>query len=91
MSVTVKIPTQLRVATGGAEEVLASGGTVAAVLADLWNQFPAIEDRLVDADGKVRRFVNLYVEQEDIRFRDGLATSVPDGGEIIILPAIAGG
>lgn len=90
MSVTVKIPTQLRDMTGGAAEVPAEGATVGAALESLFEQHPALKDRLVDENG-LRRFVNLYVGGEDVRFLDGLETELPDGGEITVLPAVAGG
>jgi sulfur-carrier protein len=91
MSVTVKIPTQLRSAAGGVAEAKVEGDTVARALADLYEQFGELRARISDDDGSLRRFVNVYVGGEDIRFLDGLATSVIDGGEITILPAVAGG
>jgi molybdopterin converting factor small subunit len=90
MSVTVKIPTQLREMTGGAAEVVAEGATVQAILDSVFSDFPALKDRLVDENG-LRRFVNLYVGGEDVRFLDGLETAVEDGGELTVLPAVAGG
>jgi sulfur-carrier protein len=91
MSVTVKIPTQLRSAAGGASEARVEGETVAKVLDGLYAQFGELRERLSDDDGSLRRFVNVYVGGEDIRFLDGLATPVTDGGEVTILPAVAGG
>jgi molybdopterin converting factor small subunit len=91
MAVTVKLPTQLRAAVGGASSVEASGSTVAEVLAGVYEQHPELRDRIADEDGELRRFVNVYVGGEDIRFLDGLATSVADNGELQILPAVAGG
>jgi molybdopterin synthase sulfur carrier subunit len=91
MSIRVRIPTPLRRFTGGSEEVNVSGGTIAAVVTDLERQFPGIKDRICDEDGKVRRFVNLYVNGDDIRFLSELETPVKEGDEISIVPAIAGG
>jgi len=91
MSVHVRIPTPLRRFTGGAEEVTAGGTTVGHVVDDLERQFPGIKERLCDEDGKVRRFVNLYVNGDDIRFLSNLETAVKDGDELSIVPAIAGG
>lgn len=90
MPVHVRIPTPLRSLTGGQEQVSADGATVAAVIADLESKHAGIKDRLLDDKG-VRKFVNLYVGDEDIRFLDGLATALKDGDEISIVPAIAGG
>jgi molybdopterin converting factor small subunit len=90
MECTVRIPTPLRTLTGGNDEVTAAGGTVAAVIADLEAKFPGMKDRLMDAKG-VRRFVNIFVGDEDIRFLDGLETPVKAGDKISIVPAIAGG
>jgi MoaD family protein len=91
MAVTVKLPTQLRAAAGGAAEAQVAGGTVEEVLEALFDQFGELRERISDDDGKLRRFVNVYVGGEDIRFLDGLATAVEDGGEVTILPAVAGG
>jgi molybdopterin converting factor small subunit len=91
MAVTVKIPAQLRGATGGASEASVEGATVAEVLDDLFAQFGELRDRISDEQGVLRRFVNVYLAGEDIRFLDGVATSVPDGSELTILPAVAGG
>jgi sulfur-carrier protein len=91
MSVTVKIPTQLRAATGGAAEAQVEGETVATVLDDLFAKHGELRGRIADDDGSLRRFVNVYVGGEDIRFLDGLDTPVTDGGEVTILPAVAGG
>ncbi len=86
----VRIPTPLRTLTGGNDEVKASGATVADVIADLEKNHPGIRDRLLDDKG-VRRFVNIYVGEEDIRFLDGLKTELKGGELISIVPAIAGG
>ena len=88
---TVKLPTQLREATGGAGSVSVDGATVGEVLASLFDRHGELRDRLSDGDGGVRRFVNVYVDGEDIRFGDGLQTPVGDGQEVQILPAVAGG
>jgi sulfur-carrier protein len=90
MSVNVKIPTQLRAATGGEAVAVVEGATVAEVLDALYEQFEELKARIADDDG-LRRFVNVYVGEEDIRFLDGLATPVADGAEVTILPAVAGG
>ena len=91
MAVKVRIPTPLRRFTGGAEEVHSDGATIGAVVADLESKHPGIRERLCDDDGRVRRFVNLYVNGDDIRFLDSLDTQVKDGDEVAIVPAIAGG
>lgn len=91
MPATVRIPTPLRRFTGGAEEVGAAGSTVAAVVDDLERQFAGIKERLCDEEGRVRRFVNIYLNGDDIRFLSNLETAVKDGDELSIVPAIAGG
>jgi sulfur-carrier protein len=90
MSVNVKIPTQLRAATDGEAVAAVEGGTVAEVLDALYERFGELKARIADDDG-LRRFVNVYVGGEDIRFLDGLNTPVSDGDEVTILPAVAGG
>jgi len=91
MSVTVKIPTQLRSVTGGESEASVDGvKTVGEVLDGLYARYDGLRDRIAE-DGDLRRFVNVYVAGEDIRFLDGLETPVPDGAELTILPAVAGG
>jgi len=91
MSVKVKIPTQLRSVTGGdAETQVEEAGTVGEVLDGLYDRYDGLRDRIAE-DGDLRRFVNVYVGGEDIRFLDGLETSVSDGDEVTILPAVAGG
>jgi molybdopterin synthase sulfur carrier subunit len=91
MSITVKIPTQLRSVTGGeAETQIDEAGTVGEVLDGLYDRYDGLRDRIAE-DGDLRRFVNVYVGGEDIRFLDGLETSVDDGDEVTILPAVAGG
>jgi sulfur-carrier protein len=90
MAVTIRIPTPLRTLTGGEDQVNADGGTVGQVIENLEKRHPGIRDRLLDEKG-VRRFVNIYVGDEDIRFLDGLETKLKEGEEISIVPAIAGG
>jgi sulfur-carrier protein len=90
METIVRIPTPLRTLTGGADEVSAVGSTVADVIEDLERRHPGIRDRLLDEKG-VRRFVNIYVGEEDVRFLDGLKTTLKPGDQISIVPAIAGG
>jgi len=90
METIVRIPTPLRTLTGGADEVTASGGTVGDVLEDLERRHPGMRERLLDEKG-VRRFVNIYVGEEDVRFLEGLKTSLKPGDQISIVPAIAGG
>jgi molybdopterin synthase sulfur carrier subunit len=90
MPVSVKIPTQLRAATDGEAVASVEGSTVAEVLDALYERFGELKPRIADDEG-LRRFVNVYVGGEDIRFLDGLATPVADGGEVTILPAVAGG
>jgi molybdopterin synthase sulfur carrier subunit len=91
MPVTVKIPTQLRTAAGGASEAQLEGATVQEVLNGLFDRFNELRDRISDEDGSLRRFVNVYLGGEDIRFLEGLQTPVADGAELTILPAVAGG
>jgi sulfur-carrier protein len=91
MAVTIKLPTQLRDSAGGAAEAQADGGTVGEVLEALYAQHGELRGRIAGEDGEPRRFVNVYVGGEDIRFLDGLATPVADGDEVTILPAVAGG
>lgn len=90
MAVEVSIPTILRTYTGGAKAVSASGDTVNAVIADLNSTYPGIAERLVD-DAGLRRFVNVYLNDEDVRFLGGLDAAVTDGDSVTILPAVAGG
>ena len=91
MAVTVKIPTQLRAVTSGeAETTIEDAGTVGEVLDGLYERYDGLRERIAE-DGDLRRFVNVYVGGEDIRFLDGLETAVEDGDEVTILPAVAGG
>lgn len=91
MPVKVRIPTPLRKLTQDEEVVHVNAATVGAAIAELQNRFPGIKERLTDDAGAVRRFVNVYVNQEDIRFLKNQDTSLKDGDEISIIPAIAGG
>ncbi|MEA2434294.1 MAG: sulfur-carrier protein [Actinomycetota bacterium] len=91
MSVTVRIPTQLRSLTDGANEVNASGAKVTELIEDLEANFPGLRERLLDEGGELRRFVNIYLNDEDVRFLEGLQTDVPEGAKISIIPAVAGG
>ena len=90
MPVTVRIPTQLRPLAGGAAEVAVDGATVGEALAALDAAHPGFQDRLID-NGSLRRFVNVFVADEDIRYLDGVATALPDGTVVSIVPAVAGG
>ena len=91
MTAVVKIPTQLRAAAGGETETEIDGATVQEVLDGLFARFDELRARISDDDGSLRRFVNVYLAGEDIRFLDGLQTPVADGAELTILPAVAGG
>jgi molybdopterin synthase sulfur carrier subunit len=91
MSLTVRIPTQLRPLTGGAGEVEVEGSTVGEALKALDAAHPGMGDRLFDEAGNLRRFVNVFLDDEDVRFLDGLATPVPSGQTLSIVPAVAGG
>lgn len=91
MAVTVRIPPALRSLTEGADEVSVEGGTVRAAIDSLEAAHPGIKERVMSDEGKVLRFVNLFVGEEDIRMLDGLDTEVKDGDDLSIIPAIAGG
>ncbi len=91
MAVTVKLPAQLRASAGGAAAVPSGGATVGEVLEGVYAEHPELRDRICDDSGELRRFVNVYLGGEDIRYLDGLQTAVADGGEVQILPAVAGG
>jgi molybdopterin synthase sulfur carrier subunit len=91
MPVNVKVPTPLRKFTAGSETVNGTGATVGALVEDLEKKYPGIRERICDEQGRVRRFVNLYINGDDIRFLQQLDTKVKDGDEISIVPAIAGG
>ena len=91
MAITVRIPTQLRSLSGGEGEVAIEGATVAEVLKGLNDAHPGFDERLFDDAGALRRFVNVFVADEDIRFLDGIDTAVTDGQVVSIIPAVAGG
>lgn len=90
MAITVRVPTQLRTLTAGKEEVSGAGATVGELIDNLEGAHPGLKDRLLDAKG-IRRFVNLYLNEDDVRFLDGLNTPVKDTDTLTIVPAIAGG
>ncbi len=91
MTVTVKIPTPLRGLTGQKDKVAAEGSNVSEVIASLDEQHPGIKARLCDDDGALRHFVNIYIDGEDVRYMSGIDTTVSDGNELSIVPAVAGG
>ena len=91
MSVKVKIPTQLRNLTDGVAEVEAQGATLGDIVSDLEGKHPGFTERIMDDGGALRRFVNVYVNDEDVRFLGGLSTEVSDGAIVSIIPAVAGG
>jgi molybdopterin converting factor small subunit len=91
MSVSVRVPTILRTYTGGAAEVAGEGANLREVLQKLDADHPGIGARILDESGKLRRFVNVYVGDEDVRFADGLDTATPDGVQVSVIPAVAGG
>jgi sulfur-carrier protein len=91
MSVSVRVPTILRTYTKGESEVTADGTTLSEVLDSLDADYPGIKARVVDEQGKLRRFVNVYVGNEDVRFAEGLETKTPEGTQVSVIPAVAGG
>jgi sulfur-carrier protein len=91
VTATVRIPTPLRGATGGNSVVEVEGATVREVVKNLDAAHPGIAERILDDDGNTRRFVNMFVDDEDIRFQDGMDTPVRDGSTVSIIPAVAGG
>ena len=91
MEIKVRIPTPLQALTAGKPEVQAGGATLRDLLEDLETQFPGVKERLYDEQGNLRRFVNLYVNDEDVRFLQGEDTALDEGDEVSIIPAIAGG
>lgn len=91
MSVSIRIPTTLRTLTAGSSSVTVEGSTVAEVLSSLEAAHPGFQERLIDENGALRRFVNVFVSDDDVRFLDGMETPVPDGAEVSIIPAVAGG
>jgi len=91
VSVSVRVPTILRPYTQGASEVSVEGSTLSEVLESLDTSYPGIKGRVLDESGELRRFVNVYVDNDDVRFSEGLQTSIKDGGQVSIIPAVAGG
>lgn len=91
MAVTVRIPTTMRPISGGASTVQVEGGTLSEVLANLDGAHPGFKDRLFDEAGALRKFVNVFVADDDVRYLDGVDTKVPDGETVSIIPAVAGG
>ena len=91
MSLKLIIPTPLRRLTGDAETVEVEAGTVKELIERLEDRYPGFQSKVCDDSGQLRRFINVYVDGEDVRFLDGLSTQVPDGAEVSIVPAIAGG
>jgi len=91
MSVIVRVPTTLRTLTAGESEVAVEGATVSEVLDSLESAHPGFKERILDSDGALRRFVNVFVSDDDVRFIDGLSSVVPDGETVSIVPAVAGG
>ena len=91
MSINVRIPTILRTYTEDQSQVTAEGATLSEVIESLEGTFPGIKARVVDEQGKLRRFVNIYVAEEDVRFAQGLDTPTPAGAQVSIIPAVAGG
>lgn len=91
MSATVRIPTPLRKVTNGEDKASVNAGSMDDVVDSLEHQFPGIKDRICDTDGSLRSFVNVYINGEDIRFIDGMSSTVNSGDEVSIVPAVAGG
>ncbi len=91
MAIKVRIPTPLRKITNGADEVTADGKNVKELINDLERNYPGLRERICEPDGKLRRFVNLYLNDEDIRFKNNMDTELKDNDELSIIPAIAGG
>jgi sulfur-carrier protein len=91
MSVSVRVPTILRTYTKGESQVTVDGSTLSEVIDALDASYPGLKGRIVDEQGELRRFVNIYVGNDDVRFADGLATATPEGSSISVIPAVAGG
>lgn len=91
MNINVRIPTPLRTLTQNQEIVRVQGSTISEIIDDLQKNYPGLKERICDENGELRRFLNIYLNNEDIRFKDGKETSINDGDEISIIPAIAGG
>jgi len=91
MAITVRVPTPLQKITGGKGEVSATGANIKEIFADMEKNYPGLKERIYSEDGELRRFINIYINEEDIRFLDSEASAVKDGDTISIIPAIAGG
>ncbi len=91
MAIKIRIPTPLRKLTNGADEVMAEGGNITEIIEDLEKNYPGLKERICEPDGKLRRFVNIYLNDEDIRFKKNMETELKDSDELSIIPAIAGG
>lgn len=91
MAVKVRIPTPLRKLTNGSDEVSAEGRNISDVINDLETKYPGLKERICESDGKLRRFVNIYLNDEDIRFKKNMETELKENDEVSIIPAIAGG
>ena len=91
MAIKVRIPTPLRKLTNGSDEVVAAGKNIAEIIEDLEKNYPGLKERICEGDGKLRRFVNIYLNDEDIRFKNNLETELKETDELSIIPAIAGG
>lgn len=91
MAIKVRIPTPLRKLTNGSDEVTAEGSNISAIIEDLEKNYPGLKERICEPDGKLRRFVNIYLNDEDIRFKKNMETELKDADELSIIPAIAGG
>jgi molybdopterin synthase sulfur carrier subunit len=91
MSKKVRIPTPLRKLTNDEELIEVNGGTIGEMIAELQGRYPGFQERLLDENGQIRRFVNIYVNEEDVRFLENQETALKDGDEVSIIPAIAGG
>jgi molybdopterin synthase sulfur carrier subunit len=91
MAIKVRIPTPLRKLTNGSDEVTAAGKNVAEIIEDLERAYPGLKERICEGDGKLRRFVNIYLNDEDIRFKNNMETELKENDELSIIPAIAGG
>jgi molybdopterin synthase sulfur carrier subunit len=91
MAVTVRIPTTMRPLTGGDKQVAVESGTLSDIVAELEAAHPGLGDRLIDEDGALRKFVNIFVDDDDVRYLDGLDTKIADGLTVSIIPAVAGG
>ena len=91
MAIKVRIPTPLRKLTNGADEVTADGRNVSEIIENLEKSYPGLKERICEGDGKLRRFVNIYLNDEDIRFKKNMETELKDNDELSIIPAIAGG